>query len=151
MGAPRVLNEADANQIPLDGHGGRKTLFVAHIGVMVAHGCAVSLPASGSAQLGELAGCYRRYSHLRLHVLIAGERLVVNVQQTCRLYPAEDVQVRGQKRRRLPRGVRLLATGARLADTPLVLSTSCLTSCPADAASAPSRSSMAQLDFLLVR
>ena len=55
------------------------------------------------ARLKALAARYRRYGYLRLHVLLAGEGLVVNVKRTYRLYREEGLQVRRRKRRRLPR------------------------------------------------
>ena len=59
------------------------------------------------ARLKELAARYRRYGYLRLHVLLAGEGLVVNAKRTYRLYGEEGLQVRRRKRRRLPRHGRL--------------------------------------------
>ena len=59
------------------------------------------------ARLKELAARYRRYGYLRLHVLLAGEGLVVNAKRTWRLYREEGLQVRRRKRRRLPRRDRL--------------------------------------------
>jgi len=57
------------------------------------------------ARLKELAARYRRYGYLRLHVLLAGEGLVVNAKRTYRLYREGGLQVRRRKRRRLPRRV----------------------------------------------
>ncbi len=54
-------------------------------------------------RLKALAACYRRYGYLRLHVLLAGEGLVVNAKRTYRLYREEGLQVRQRRRRRLPR------------------------------------------------
>ncbi len=59
------------------------------------------------ARLKDLAARYRRYGYLRLHVLLAGEGLVVNAKRTYRLYREEGLQVRRRKRRRLPRRDRL--------------------------------------------
>ena len=59
------------------------------------------------ARLKELAARYRRYGYLRLHVLLAGEGLVVNAKRTYRLYREEGLQVRQRKRHRLPRRDRL--------------------------------------------
>ncbi len=58
------------------------------------------------ARLKDLAARYRRYGYLRLHVLLAGEGLVVNAKRTYRLYREEGLQVRRRKRR-LPRRDRL--------------------------------------------
>ncbi len=60
------------------------------------------------ARLKELAARYRRYGYLRLHVLLAGEGLVVNAKRTYRLYREENLQVRRRKRRRLPRRDRVV-------------------------------------------
>ncbi len=61
-------------------------------------------------RLRELAGAYRRYGYLRLHVLLRNEGLVMNRKKTYRLYREEGLQVRRRKRRRLPRRERLPLT-----------------------------------------
>ena len=52
-------------------------------------------------RLRELAGEYRRYGYLRLHVLLRNEGLVMNRKKTYRLYREEGLAVRRRKRRRL--------------------------------------------------
>lgn len=54
-------------------------------------------------RLRELAGEYRRYGYLRLHVLLRNEGLVMNRKRTYRLYREENLSVRRRGRRRLPR------------------------------------------------
>lgn len=54
------------------------------------------------ARLKELAGQYRRYGYLRLHVFLRAEGLVINAKRTYRLYCEEGLQVRRRKRKRLP-------------------------------------------------
>lgn len=54
-------------------------------------------------RLRELAGEYRRYGYLRLHILLRNEGLVVNRKRTYRLYREENLSVRRRGRRRLPR------------------------------------------------
>ena len=58
-------------------------------------------------RMKDLAARYRRYGYLRLHVLLAGESLVVNAKRTDRLYREEGLQVRRRVRRRLPRRDRM--------------------------------------------
>ncbi len=58
-------------------------------------------------RMKDLAARYRRYGYLRLHVLLAGEGLVVNAKRTDRLYREEGLQVRRRVRRRLPRRDRM--------------------------------------------
>ena len=54
-------------------------------------------------RLRELAGEYRWYGYLRLHVLLRNEGLVMNRKKTYRLYREENLSVRRRGRRRLPR------------------------------------------------
>lgn len=54
-------------------------------------------------RLRDLAGEYRRYGYLRLHVLLRNEGLVMNRKRTYRLYREEGLSVRRRGRRRLPR------------------------------------------------
>ena len=54
------------------------------------------------SRLKDLAGQYRRYGYLRLHVFLRREGLVVNAKRTYRLYSEEGLQVRRRKRKRLP-------------------------------------------------
>ena len=54
------------------------------------------------SRLKDLAGQYRRYGYLRLHVFLRNEGLVVNAKRTYRLYCEEGLQVRRRKRKRLP-------------------------------------------------
>ena len=54
-------------------------------------------------RLRELAGEYRRYGYLRLHILLRNEGLVMNRKKTYRLYREENLSVRRRGRRRLPR------------------------------------------------
>jgi putative transposase len=54
-------------------------------------------------RLRELAGEYRRYGYLRLHILLRNEGLVMNRKRTYRLYREENLSVRRRGRRRLPR------------------------------------------------
>ncbi len=60
------------------------------------------------ARLKELAVRYPRYGYLRLHVLLAGEDLVVNAKRTYGVYREKGLQVRRRKRRRLPRRDRVV-------------------------------------------
>jgi putative transposase len=53
------------------------------------------------SRLKALAGPYRRYGDLRLHVFLRKEGLVVNAKRTYRLYCEEGLQVRHRKRKRL--------------------------------------------------
>ena len=53
------------------------------------------------SRLKALAGQYRRYGYLRLHVFLRKEGLVVNAKRTYRLYCEEGLQVRRRKRKRL--------------------------------------------------
>jgi putative transposase len=66
-------------------------------------------------RLRELAGEYRRYGYLRLHILLRNEGLVMNRKRTYRLYREENLSVRRRGRRRLPRRERqpILAPGRR--------------------------------------
>ena len=54
-------------------------------------------------RLRELAGEYRRYGYLRLHILLRNEGLVMNRKKIYRLYREENLSVRRRGRRRLPR------------------------------------------------
>ena len=58
-------------------------------------------------RLQELASENRRYGYLRLHAMLRREGLVANRKRTYRLYPAEGLQVRTKKRRKLPRRDRI--------------------------------------------
>lgn len=59
--------------------------------------------SAARTRLRELAGAYRRYGYLRLHVLLRNEGLVMNHKRTYRLYREEDLSVRRRKRKRLHR------------------------------------------------
>lgn len=59
--------------------------------------------SAARTRLRELAGEYRRYGYLRLHVLLRNEGLVMNHKRTYRLYREEDLSVRRRKRKRLHR------------------------------------------------
>ena len=50
------------------------------------------------ARLKELAARYRRYGYLRLHVLLAGEGLVVNAKRTWRSPPNSAASIRSVRR-----------------------------------------------------
>jgi putative transposase len=58
-------------------------------------------------RLKALAAENRRYGYLRLHALLRREGLVTNRKRTWRLYRAEGLQVRTNKRRKLPRRDRI--------------------------------------------
>jgi putative transposase len=53
-------------------------------------------------RLCEVAGQYRRYGYLRLHVLLGQEGRVLNRKRTYRLYREENLGVRRRCRKRLP-------------------------------------------------
>jgi putative transposase len=63
-------------------------------------------------RLRDLAGQYRRYGYLRLHVLLQNEGLVINRKRTYRLYREESRGMHRRCRKRLPSARRVPTTPA---------------------------------------
>lgn len=65
-------------------------------------------------RLNELAAQYPSYGYLLLHAMLKQEKLVVNKKRTYRLYTADNLQVRIQKRKKLQRPRQAMVVPTRI-------------------------------------